>query len=61
MHPKPGDLNCPVTMTKANAKCVWIVGGKEYQFCCPPCVDEFLIQVKKDPTTLKQPGEYVKK
>lgn len=61
MHPKPGDLICPVTMTKANAKCVWIVGGKEYQFCCPPCVDEFLIQVKKDPATLKQPGEYVKK
>ena len=45
MHPKPGDKICPITMTKANPACSWIVGGKTYEFCCPPCVDEFVAWV----------------
>ena len=38
----------------------WIVGGKPYEFCCPPCVDEFLKTAKQNPTALKNPDEYVK-
>jgi len=61
MHPKPGDKICPVTLTKANAQCTWIVGGKTYEFCCPPCVDEFVLQAKQNPAAIKEPHDYVKK
>ncbi|MEX2286228.1 MAG: hypothetical protein WD648_04005 [Planctomycetaceae bacterium] len=61
MKPKPGDKICPVTMTKANPKCTWIVGGKAYEFCCPPCVDEFVKLAKETPEEIKEPGEYVKR
>ncbi len=42
MNPKVGDILCPISGTKANPKFTWTIGGKAYQFCCPPCVDEFL-------------------
>jgi hypothetical protein len=63
MNPKPGDKICPVTMTKANPACSWIVGGKQYEFCCPPCVDEFVSWAKNTETAAKvlAPEEYVKK
>lgn len=60
MNPKPGDKICPVTLTKANAKFTWIVAGKTYEFCCPPCVDEFLKTAKENPSDLKNPEDYVK-
>jgi YHS domain-containing protein len=60
MNPKPGDKICPVTLTKANAKFTWVVAGKSYEFCCPPCVDEFLKTAKENPTALKNPEDYVK-
>ncbi len=59
MSPKPGDLICPVTFTKANAKIEWQVNGKKYLFCCPPCVDEFVRMAKEEPDEVKEPGEYV--
>ncbi|MBA3483926.1 MAG: hypothetical protein H0T51_19140 [Pirellulales bacterium] len=62
MRPKSGDKICPVTMTKANPLCSWIVAGKEYEFCCPPCVDEF-VSWAKDPELAKdilEPDQYVK-
>lgn len=63
MHPKPGDTICPVTNTKANPECTWIVGGKKYEFCCPPCVDEFVSWAKNEETIkdIKDPEFYVKK
>lgn len=60
MNPKPGDRICPVTLTKANAKFTWVVAGKSYEFCCPPCVDEFLKTAKENPSELKNPEDYVK-
>lgn len=60
LHPKPGDKICPVTLTKANPKCSWIVGGESYEFCCPPCVDEFVKTAKSEPLEIKSPSEYVK-
>ncbi len=60
MFPKAGDRICPITMTKANADFTWIVGGKSYQFCCPPCVDEFVKLAKDSPEEIKDPAEYVK-
>jgi multiple sugar transport system substrate-binding protein len=38
---------CPISKTKAAPKFSWVVGGKTYQFCCPPCVDEFVQTAKK--------------
>ncbi|MBI2806256.1 MAG: hypothetical protein HYX68_14855 [Planctomycetes bacterium] len=63
LKPKPGEKICPITLTKANAQCTWIVAGKTYEFCCPPCVYEFVSQAK-DPQQakdIKEPAYYVKK
>jgi YHS domain-containing protein len=61
LKPRPGDPICPITLTKANAKVTWVVGGKTYEFCCPPCVDEFVTMAKEHPEQVKEPGDYVKK
>lgn len=61
LNPKVGDKICPVTLTKANPKCSWIVGGKTYEFCCPPCVDEFVGWAKSKPEEVKPPDQYVKR
>ena len=60
MFPKEGDRVCPVTQTKANPKFTWIVDGKSYQFCCPPCVDEFVTMAKERPEEMKTPDDYIK-
>ena len=60
MSPKPGDRICPVTRTKANAKFTWIVDGQPYQFCCPPCVDEFVKTAKQSPDEIAPADRYVK-
>ncbi len=57
--PKVGDAICPITRTKANPACGWIIGGKEYLFCCPPCIDEFLVVAKSNPTSIENPSYYV--
>jgi YHS domain-containing protein len=59
--PKPGDRICPITDTKANPKCTWVIGGKTYSFCCPPCIDEFVRLAKENPDKVKNPDEYVQK
>ena len=61
MNPKLGDFICPVTLTKANPKIEWIVGGKKYLFCCPPCVDEFVRMAKEEPSEVKEPEDYIQK
>ncbi|MBS1985659.1 MAG: hypothetical protein JST16_15985, partial [Bdellovibrionales bacterium] len=60
MKPKSGDRICPVTLTKANPKFTWIIDGKPYEFCCPPCVDEFVKTAKQQPEEVKTPDSYVK-
>ena len=59
--PKMGERVCPITDTKANPNLTWVVGGKTYQFCCPPCVTEFVTKAKTNPASLKDPAAYVKK
>ncbi len=61
LKPKAGDKICPITLTKANPKFTWVVGGKTYEFCCPPCVDEFVLTAKTKPEEIKEPGDFVKK
>jgi YHS domain-containing protein len=63
LKPKSGDKICPITLTKANPKFTWVVDGQSYEFCCPPCVDEFVAQAK-DPQTaplIKKPDDYRKR
>lgn len=60
MHPKPGDRICPITETRANPACAWVIGGKTYLFCCPPCVEEFVRMAKESPDQIKDPEAYVK-
>jgi YHS domain-containing protein len=61
MKPKKGQRVCPITNTVANPKLSWVVGGKTYQFCCPPCVTEFVKKAKTNPKAIKAPEAYVKK
>jgi YHS domain-containing protein len=61
MKPKTGDRICPVTRTKANPKFSWVVDGKTYEFCCPPCVDEFVKTAKEQPEEIQGPEQYLKK
>lgn len=60
MFPKSGDKICPVTKTKANPQFTWIVDGKAYECCCPPCVDEFVKTAKSTPNQILEPSSYVK-
>src|SRR5687768_2207850 len=48
-NPQPGDPLCPITHTKANPACTWIVAGQTYEFCCPPCIPEFVRKAKNAP------------
>lgn len=59
-NPQPGDRLCPITRTKANPACGWIINGYEYQFCCPPCVDEFVQLAKDMPDEIRPPEAYTK-
>jgi hypothetical protein len=61
MRPKSGDKVCPVTKTKSNPKFTWIIDGKPYEFCCPPCIDEFVQMAKEKPEEVKQPETYTQK
>ncbi|VTU01700.1 Uncharacterized protein OS=Singulisphaera acidiphila (strain ATCC BAA-1392 / DSM 18658 / VKM B-2454 / MOB10) GN=Sinac_4511 PE=4 SV=1 [Gemmataceae bacterium] len=61
LKPKAGEKICPVTLTKANPKFSWVVGGQTYEFCCPPCVDEFVALAKEKPDEIKPPEEYRQK
>jgi YHS domain-containing protein len=60
-NPKAGEWICPISKTKANPKFTWIVGGKTYQFCCVPCIEEFVALAKDKPGEIKDPSEYVKR
>ena len=61
MNPQVGDKICPITGTRANAECTWVVDGQRYEFCCPPCIDEFVKRAKTQPAEVKQAADYVKK
>jgi hypothetical protein len=58
---RTGDRVCPVTGTRADPRCVWIIGGREYQFCCPPCIDEFVRLAKEEPERVREPGDYLRR
>ena len=57
-RPAVGERVCPVSRERADARFTWVVGGKEYQFCCPPCIDEFLITAKERPDEIRDPEFY---
>jgi YHS domain-containing protein len=59
--PQKGDTLCPISETVANPKFVWIIGGKTYTFCCPPCIEEFLKRAKEEPQKIQSPDFYIKK
>ena len=59
LQPQPGDRLCPITRTKANRECSWIVDGQKYEFCCPPCIAEFVLQAKQQPERILPREAYV--
>lgn len=61
MNPNAGDKICPITETKANPNFSWVIDGKTYEFCCPPCVDEFVKLAKESSEPLPDPETFLKK
>ena len=59
-NPKAGEKICPISKTKANPKFTWVIGGKTYEFCCIPCIEEFVALAKEKPGGIKNPKDYVK-
>jgi hypothetical protein len=57
---KSGELVCPISETRPDPALKWTVGGKEYTFCCPPCIAEFVQKAKKTPGAIKAPEAYRK-
>jgi hypothetical protein len=60
-NPQPGEIVCPVTRTRADPRCTWVIGGRTYLFCCPPCIGEFLRMAKRNPGEVRLPEEYVQR
>lgn len=58
---KTGAPVCPISETQHDPKLTWVIGGKTYRFCCPPCVAEFVKKAKTSPAAIKAPEAYVKK
>lgn len=58
--PVAGDKLCPISKGKANPDVTWVVGGKTYAFCCPPCIEDFVKLAKEKPDEVKDPASYVK-
>lgn len=52
-QPRPGDRLCPITRTKANPVCTWTINGQTYEFCCPPCIPEFVRKAKQNPSDIE--------
>lgn len=60
-NPKAGQKICPISKTLANPKFTWVVGGKTYEFCCIPCIEEFVDKAKQKPDEVLDPSAYIKK
>lgn len=58
---KAGDKLCPISETLANPQFTWVVGGKTYEFCCVPCIEEFVSAAKEKPNDIQPPEAYRKK
>ncbi len=61
VKPRPGEKVCPITRIKATATCSWVVAGHNYEFCCPPCIEQFVKAAKECPGMIQNPEEYVQK
>lgn len=59
-NPKTGEKICPISKTKANPRFTWVVSGKTYEFCCIPCIEEFVHIAKERPGEIRDPSAYVK-
>jgi YHS domain-containing protein len=60
-NPKAGEKVCPISKTKADPRFTWVIGGKTYEFCCVPCVEEFVATARERPGEVRDPSEYVKR
>lgn len=60
-NPKVGQKICPISKTVANPKFTWVVAAKTYEFCCIPCIEEFVVKAKERPTEILDPSAYIKK
>ncbi len=60
-NPKSGQKICPISKTLASPKFPWVIGGKTYEFCCTPCIEEFVDKAKTKSDEVLDPSAYIKK
>jgi YHS domain-containing protein len=61
MRAMRGDRLCPVSRIKADSRISWNVMGRTYQFCCSPCIVDFVSLAKKRPEEIVAPENLVSK
>lgn len=61
MRAMRGDRLCPVSRIKADSRISWSVKGTTYQFCCSPCIVDFVSLAKDRPTEIVAPEDLVNK
>jgi len=58
---KRGDRLCPVSRIQADSRITWVVKGKTYEFCCSPCIVDFVSLAKDRPEEIVPPEILVNK
>lgn len=59
MRANRGDRLCPVSRIKADSRITWVVKGKTYEFCCSPCIVDFVSLAKERPEAIVAPESLV--
>lgn len=59
MRAMRGDRLCPVSRIKADSRISWNVKGRTYQFCCSPCIVDFVSLAKERPEEIVAPENLV--
>jgi hypothetical protein len=58
LAPREEGWLCPVAAARSEPGLAWTVAGRNYRFCCSPCVDEFVRLAKERPEMIKPPEAY---
>lgn len=61
VNPNKGDWICPITGSRGDERCWWIINGQKYYACCPPCLVNMVQMAKSNTGQLKSAKEYVKR
>lgn len=61
LAPREEGWVCPVAAARSEPGVVWVIDGRNYRFCCSPCVDEFVRRARERPDQVEPPEAYRKR